>query len=106
MDDLDLPRGDPLVFRAFEPLGHPAGDLDHILIPQRVRQRGDFRILLGMEYALRQSFAVPQVDEDHAAMVAGGVHPTDEGDSQVDVGVAEFVAMVGAHVCKKIFNRR
>src|SRR5690606_29526746 len=48
---------------------------------------------------LRESLAVAQVDEDHAAVVAGGIDPANQGDGFPDVGGAEFVAVVGAHGC-------
>ena len=51
-----------------------------------------------MKDTLGDSLAVTQVDEDDAAMVTGGVHPADECDGLVDVGFAEFVTMMSAHV--------
>jgi hypothetical protein len=50
-----------------------------------------------MKHALRETLAVAEVDEDHAAVIAGGVHPADECDGLADVGLAEFVAVVGTH---------
>jgi hypothetical protein len=35
-------------------------------------------------------------------VVAGGIHPADERDGLIDVGVAEFVAMMSAHVGKEL----
>ena len=86
-----------VVDRALEALGNHADHLDDVLLPQGVREFRDFRILLGMKHALGEALAVAKVDEDHAAMVAGGIHPTDEGDGLADVGLAEFVAVVGTH---------
>ena len=52
---------------------------------------------VGVEHDLHQAFAVTQVDEDHAAVVAGRIHPTDEGDSFADVLRADFVTVVRSH---------
>jgi len=45
---------------------------------------------------LRQAFAVAQVDEDDAAVVAAGVNPARQSDGLADVFFAEDVAEVGA----------
>jgi hypothetical protein len=50
-----------------------------------------------MEHALREPLAVAEVDEDHAAVVAGGIDPTNQGDGLAGMGLAEFVAVMGAH---------
>ena len=50
-----------------------------------------------MEYTLSETLAIAQVDEYNSTMVTGGVHPADERDGLIDVGFAEFVAMMGAH---------
>jgi hypothetical protein len=47
---------------------------------------------------LREPLAVTQVDKDDAAVVARGIHPTDQADGFADVGFFEFVAVVCAHV--------
>jgi hypothetical protein len=40
-------------------------------------------------------------------VIAGGVHPADECDGLADVGLAEFVAVVGTHGEKNYsFNHR
>jgi hypothetical protein len=50
-----------------------------------------------MKHALRETLAVTQVDKDDTAVVTGGIDPADQSDSLADVGLTEFVAMVGAH---------
>ena len=57
--------------------------LPRVTAEEKVKQ--DLRILLGTEHALRKPLAVTQVDEDHAAVVAGGIHPSDESDCFADV---------------------
>jgi hypothetical protein len=41
-------------------------------------------------------------------MVTGGIDPTDQGDGLADMGLAEFVAVVGTHgkVDKDVINHR
>jgi hypothetical protein len=50
-----------------------------------------------MEDALSQPLTVAEIDENDAAVIASGIHPTDESDSLANVGLAEFVAMMSAH---------
>jgi hypothetical protein len=62
-----------------------------------VRESRNFGIFVWVEHALGQTLTVAQVDENDAAVVARGVHPTDERDRLIDMGFAEFVAMMGTH---------
>jgi hypothetical protein len=39
-------------------------------------------------------------------VVTGGIHPTDQRDGLADVGITEFVAMVGSHGGKRISSNR
>ena len=73
-----------------------------------MRKLGHHRILLRTEHTLRQTLAVTQVDKDDAAVVARGIHPTDQADGFADVVFFEFVAVVCSHgrVKERFFNRR
>ena len=42
--------------------------------------------ILPIQYDLGQTLAIAQVDEDHPAVVADGVHPTDQGGCLADLG--------------------
>ena len=63
---------------------------------QGVGELGGLGVFLGAEDALGEALAVAEVDEDDAAVVAGGIDPADERDGLADVVGAEFVAVVGA----------
>ena len=95
-DHFDPARGELGVLRAREARDDFAGDLDHVLAAQSVRSFGDLRMFLGTKDDLRQTFAIAQVDEDDAAMVAPRIHPAGERDGLVDVGFTELVAVMGA----------
>jgi hypothetical protein len=57
---------------------------------------GEFGVFFGAEDDLGEALTIPQVHEDDAAVVAGGVDPTGEGDGLADVFGAELGAVVGA----------
>ena len=48
-------------------------------------------------HALHDARRVPQVDEDHAAVIAAGVHPACEPDSGTYLGRAQRTCLVGAN---------
>ena len=95
-DDFDIAGRQLGVFGAGETRGDFAGDLQHILITQRVALCGQFSVFFRAEHDLGQSFAVAQVDEDDAAVVAGRIHPATQRDGLADVLCADGVAMKGA----------
>ena len=68
-DDLHRPRRQLRIFAPHQPRRHHARELDHILTPQPVRRLRHLRMLLRPENHLRQTLAVPQVDEDHPTMI-------------------------------------
>src|SRR5690606_30530263 len=73
-----------LVVRALGPAPDTAGDPDAELVAQPL---GGLEGLLAIRIAhhLGQPFAVPQVDEDHPAVVAATVNPAVERDFLVEV---------------------
>jgi ribosomal protein S18 acetylase RimI-like enzyme len=46
---------------------------------------------------LHRAFAVAQIDEDHATMVAAAVHPARQGDGLAQEGFGHKTAIVGTH---------
>ena len=48
---------------------------------------------VGVAHHLHQTFAVAQVDEDDAAVVAAAMHPAADGDDLVEVGGGDFAAV-------------
>ena len=90
---LDLAGGQLRVRHAGRPLGDVAGDLDHVLGPQRLALVDDRRRRIGrIEHDLRHAVAVAQVDEQPAAVVAVAVDPAAEGDFLADMFAAQFAA--------------
>ena len=77
--DLDAPGSEVRVDGARRPLAHRAGDTHHELVAQFL---GAGEHLGGVRVAddLHQPFAIAQVDEDHAAVVAPPMHPADDRD--------------------------
>ena len=99
-DDFDRTSSDLIILRTFQALGNSTRNLHNIFFTQGVRKRGDLRVFLRVEDALGQSFTVTQIDENNSTMVASGIHPADERDGLIDVGITEFVAMMSTHVRK------
>ena len=56
----------------------------------------DLRIFFRAKNNLREPFAVAQIDENDAAMIALRMHPAGERDLLADIGGAKGVAMVRA----------
>src|SRR6266480_4415452 len=53
-------------------------------------------VLLRTKDNLRQPFAIAQIDEDDAAMIARDMHPAGERDFAADVSLAQGIAIVRA----------
>ena len=73
----------PVILQA-ELVAHGFGDLEHV---GAIRVADD----------LRQAFAVAQVDEDHAAVVAATMCPAAQGDGLPVEGGVELAAVMGTH---------
>ena len=95
-DEFDFARDELRIDGSLDARANAAGDLDHVFAAQLVREFGDLRIFLGAEDDLRDPFAVAQINENNAAVVAAGVNPARQGDGLADVFFAEDVAEVGA----------
>ena len=61
-----------------------------------MRRLGDLGIFLRTEDNLGQAFAIAEVDENDATVVAPGMDPAGEFDLLADIGGAESVAVMGA----------
>ena len=90
----DLARGQLRVRRAGGPFPHGAFDRDDKLAAQRLRQFPRRLVVLRVEHHLRDAFAVAQVNEDDAAVVAPHVHPAGQTHLLPDVRRAQFPAMM------------
>jgi oxalate decarboxylase/phosphoglucose isomerase-like protein (cupin superfamily) len=55
------------------------------------------RVFFWTENDLGQTLTIAQIGKNHAAMVAGGIDPSNQGHRLVNVGKAELVAMMCAH---------
>ena len=95
-DDFDLAGGEAGVFGAGEAGGDEAGDGDDVLAAEAVGLVGDLGVFIGAEDDLGDAFAVTEIDENNAAVIAAGIDPAAEGDGGVGVGGAEGGAGVGA----------
>jgi hypothetical protein len=95
-EDLDLAGGQVGVGRAGRARTHLAGDLQAELVAYRF---GDLEGLGAIRVAddLGQAFAVAQVDEDDAAVVAATVGPAAQGDDLAVEGGVELSAVMGTH---------
>ncbi len=85
-DHLDLAGADLVVDR-MAGTDH-ALDLDHVLVAQRGGHREHFRVV-GLDRHLDDALVVAQVDEAHAAEVAGHVGPAGEGEGLADQGLVD-----------------
>ena len=81
---------------------HAARDGDAEFVAQRLG-RGEGLGAVGVAHDLHEAFAVAQVDEDHAAMVAPAVDPAHHGDGLVEVAAVDAAAVVGS--CHSVFSK-
>ncbi len=95
-EDLDLARRHVGILGARRAAPHLAGDPQHELAAHGLGQLEHLGTI-GIADHLGEAFAVAQVDEDHAAMIAAAVVPAAEGDDLIDVGGGELTAVVGTH---------
>ena len=61
-----------------------------------MRGLGDLGIFFRTKDHLGEAFAIAQIDKDHSAVIAAGVHPAGQRDLFADVGGAKGVAMMSA----------
>ena len=73
------------------------------------RLRSDRRVCLRVKHHLRDAFAVAQIDEEDAAVVANRVHPAEQGNGGAEFGGGKLGTVVGAfhgHVCEGKSERK
>lgn len=92
-EHLDVTGRDVGVLVALRPSGHLADHPQAVLGPQVVRPLGH---LTFAENHLCHTAGVPQVDEDHPAVVAPPSHPAGEGDGLANVLGTQGAGVVGA----------
>ena len=93
---LHFPGGQVRIDRALRPLAHTPADREHILAAYAFGLGKDIRIG-GVENHLQQPLAIPQIDEDYAAVIAPPMHPAGDGDLLADMGAVHETAVVAAH---------
>jgi hypothetical protein len=90
-----LPGGDLVVVRSFGTVADFAGDLNDRFRVKLCRVVEHFlRKISRIENRLSASFAVAQVDKEHAAEIAPGMYPAGQRDSLPRLGRAQFIAMM------------
>ncbi len=75
---------------------HLAGDADTELAAQALGVAEDV-LRVRVEHDLQQAFAIAQVDEDHAAMIAPAMDPASDADVLADEGFVDLTAVMGTH---------
>ena len=75
---------------------HQAGDLQAELVAHALGGREGLGAVRVAD-DLHQAFAVAQVDEDHAAVVAAAVHPAEQGDGLAQVLERDLAAVAATH---------
>ena len=85
-----------LVDGAFGPRAHQAFDPDAELVAH-VFGRGEHLGAIRVADDLHVAFAVAQVDEDHAAVVAPAVHPAAQGHGLAEQSFGHQTAVMGTH---------
>ena len=97
-EDLDLAADQTGVDRAFRPRADAPGNADDVFVAQLL---GGSKCLgaVRITYHLNQALAVPQVDEDDAAVVATPVHPAADSDGLAKSFAVDEAAIIGAFQC-------
>ena len=93
---LHLARGEVRVRGACGALAHQSPDLDHELVAQ-LFGLAELGLVVGIEDHLQQAFAVAQVDEDHATVIAAAVNPSGNRNLLTDQLFIDLAAIVRTH---------
>ncbi len=93
---LDLAALEVLIDGARRARAHQALDL-HAELVAHVFGHGEHVGAIGVADHLHVAFAVAQVDEDHAAVVAAAIDPAAEGDGLAQQGFGHETAIVRTH---------
>ena len=93
---LDLARGQVGIGGTRRALAHQAAHLDHELVAQ-LFGLGELGLVVRVEHHLQQAFAVAQVHEDDAAMVAAAMDPAGNRNLLTDQLFVDLAAVVRTH---------
>ena len=94
--NLDLARAHVRVDRAVGTRAHEALHLEDEFGTDALGLREDLGPV-GIEHNLQQALAIPEVDEDHAAMVTPTVNPAANLDFLADERLVDLAAIVSTH---------
>src|SRR5713101_1455028 len=94
--DFDVAGREIWIFRAWHTRSHSTRNLDHIFAAQTVPLLRNFCVFFRAKDNLRQTFAIPQINEDDSAMVTRDMHPTGERDLPADIAFPKGIAIVRA----------
>ena len=94
-EHFDLAGDEVRIGAAFRAQPHEPGHANHELVAQRLgnRERVD---AIRIEDDLDEAFAVAQIDEDHAAVVAAPVHPAHQRDRLAQMAAIDASTIIGA----------
>ena len=84
----DVTGGQLWILRAGNSRRYFAFHLDHIFVTESMGNGREFRVFFRTKNDLGQSFAITQIDENDAAMIAPDMHPAREFGDTADVGGA------------------
>jgi len=87
-DDFDITSGEIWIFRPRQTRSDSTRNFSYIFAPQGVRLPRKLRIFLRPKNHLRQPFAIAQVNENNAAVIARDIYPAGKRDLLADVGLA------------------
>ena len=88
-NNLNVARGKIWIFGAGQARRDTARNLNDVFSVQRVRLRSKLGVFFRAKDNLSEALAVAHINEDHAAMVAGDIHPSGKRNLRADVGFAK-----------------
>src|SRR5207249_2518423 len=95
-NEFDVASRKVWIFSSRQTRSHTSRDLDHVLAPQSMRFPGEFGVFLWTKNNLSQPFAIAQINEDHAAMIARDIYPAGKRDLPADIAFTKRIAVVCA----------
>ena len=101
-EHFDAARNEGFVLGAFRTGAHETHYLEAVFVAHLVG-RGEHLRIVGVAHHLNQTFAVAEVDEDHAAVVTATVSPPVEGDGLADVLLINQATVNGTHLSTPSF---
>ena len=95
-NDFDVPGLKLWILRAGHTRRDPATDLNHIFATQCMRLLRKVGVFFRAKDNLRQPFAIAQIDENDAAVIARNIYPAGERDLPADIAFAKRITIVCA----------